>query len=257
MKNIRTYDSYENQMKIKNPFVVVIGPEGSGKKLQSRTVAEDKGRQYVEIEGKKENIEGVTSLVNLSVPTTICIYDYSVMSKYAINALLKIAEETPDNLELVLCSRTNKILSTITSRAQIVTMDSLSEEALREFVDETSRTYASETSKMVKTVGQIFHLTEIEKAAGKSRGETVELFKKIIQNIDKVTLSNSLKLTDGLIDDKKGYNFIPYLGRYAIASDERAFTGFALWLRALEVSDTYEAYRWIISYKAQQLHYIM
>ncbi len=261
MKDITTYDSYQNQMNINNPFVVVIGPAGSGKKLQSRKVAEARGRQYMEIEGKKENIEGVTTLVDLSVPTTICIYDYSEMSMYAINALLKVAEETPDNLEIVLCSRTNRILPTILSRAQVVYMTLLSRDELRACAgeDETSRTYAEETSRMIRTIGEMKRLEEIEKRAETSRKSTVELFNKIIENIDKVTMSNALKLVDSLIDDKAGYNFIPYLGVYAVSiiADQEGntipFYKLEFWLRAMTVKDSYDAHSWMVEYKNRQL----
>ena len=261
MKDITQYDSYQNQMKINNPFIVVIGPAGSGKKLQSRKVAEAKGRQYIEIEGKKENIEGITQLVNLSVPTTICIYDYSEMSKYAINAMLKVAEETPDNLELVLCSRTDSILPTIRSRAQVVYMTLLNQNELVEFAkeDESSCSYAEETSCMCRTVGEIKKLEENEKKLGTDRKATIELFNKIIDNLDKVSLSNALKLTDNLIDDKIGYNLIPYLGAYAISKISQIeqtipFYKLEVWLQAMQISDSYEAHRWMIAYKEKQLH---
>jgi len=260
MKDIRSYHSYQNQMEIKNPFVLVIGPAGSGKKYQSRKVAEDKGRQYVEIEGKKENIEGVVSLVDLSIPTTVCIYDYSEMSKQAINAMLKIAEETPNNLNIVLCSRTNDILPTIRSRAHLVYMDNLSRKDIEGFVEyfteeKISQPVVEKTSRMCRTVGEVARLVEIEKTSGKKREEVIELFDKILDNIDQVSVSNSLKLVDSLINDKEKYNFIPYLGRYGMSVfSEKEFPSVPLyklefWLQGTAINDSYEAHRWIINYK--------
>lgn len=259
MREITSYHSYQIQRGINNPFVIVIGPSGSGKKLQSRKVAEDKGRQFVAIEGKKENIELITSLVDLSVPTTICIYDYTEMSTYAINALLKVAEETPENLELVLCSRTNKILPTIMSRGQVVFMDMLNSEDLEQAVEEIfeidNKNLTIDAGKMINTVGDAIHLKEMMGAKGLTLESVKELFEKIDKNIEKITLSNALKMVDSLIDDKKEINLIPYLSRYLISKyiDEEMTTyswqRFQFYLQGLNVKDSYQAYYWIINGK--------
>lgn len=241
MLDITTLDSYQFQMKINHPFVVVIGPEGSGKKTQSRKVAESRGRQFIAIEGTKENIESLTAIADLSVPTTICIYDYSDMSKYAINALLKTAEETPENMDLVLCSRTNNILGTIRSRAQVVQMSLFSEEQLRQ-------EYGDTISKMCITPGQACKLREELPHTHMKEGDLTSLFDKILQNIQKVSTSNALKLVDTLISDKDGYNLLPYLGRYGVRKDcdEPVFRMMA---EALTIKESTEAYRWILRNK--------
>lgn len=199
------------------PFIVIIGNKGVGKSYITRQVAIKRNEKYVEIKGDKEVIENLSSMIDLSEPTRICIYDYTEMSIQAINAMLKVAEEPPKNLFIVLHSRSNIIMETIKSRAYIYHVDDLSKNEVINFIKTQTMNMnldrnAFETLyKACRTHGNVLDILEQGQRTEGGIKAIVALLDKIKQNLDTIKISNLLKIIDKLYNKKQNINLLEYL----------------------------------------------
>lgn len=286
MKPITEYPCYKELKTAPSPFVILVGPEGSGKKLLAKTLVQQHNKerkdnmQCVEMEGTKENIESLAQANALGggVKAVVVVHDYTEMTKPALNAMLKVTEETPAGLKIILCSRTLNVMLTLASRASIVQMDlpsksDIIEYALAEMQEQQAQecryqvtdaelaNLAHETFHMCETIGQVKKLDKMERGVEKDRADTLELFNKALAYLPKCTLSNALKLIDALIDTKNtapAYNFVPCFGRYGVwtIADSESLSTYPLpylqmLMEAFSVNTADKAYAWVTRYKAR------
>lgn len=104
----------------KNCTGIVCGEEGSGKKTLVREVLKEySGVSYIVEDTKKETITDlIEQSYKINTPTVYVIPDIDNMSIAAMNSLLKITEEPPNDSKIILtCSSLDNVLGTIQSRA--------------------------------------------------------------------------------------------------------------------------------------------
>lgn len=201
-------------------FTLIIGNKGVGKSYITRQVAIKRKEMFIEIPADKEAIENLSSMKELSVPTRIAIQDYTNMSIQAINAMLKVAEETPDNLYITLHSRSDKVIETIKSRAYIAYVDDLSENEMLNFIktqtlDKSLNRKSLETLyKACRTHGNVLDILEQGRNENGDISTIIAILDKIKENIDTIKISNLLKITDKLYNKKQNINLVEYLHNY-------------------------------------------
>lgn len=118
-------------------LTILLGPKGSGRTTFSKYLAHEKHYTYISIDNKIANIrQMIEDTVALSSPTIYFINDADNMTIQAANAMLKISEEPPMNLYIIMgLTSTENTLPTIISRAKVFRMDDYSVAELQEFYE--------------------------------------------------------------------------------------------------------------------------
>lgn len=210
-------------------FIVIVGSKGVGKSYITRQVAKKRGEKYVEINGDKEIIENLSNMIDISMPSRVCIYDYTDMSIQAINAMLKVAEAPPKNLYIVLHSRSDKIIDTIKSRAYVYHVDDLSENEMMNFIKTQTMNIALDRNaletlyKACRTHGNVLDILEQGQRTEGGIIAIIGMLDKIKQNLDKIKISNLLKIVDKIYNKKHNINLIEYLHNYICYSGNKIY----------------------------------
>lgn len=106
-----------------------------------------KDRATIGVESVKEFREDMFLSATESEKKIYVIDSAHTMTPEAQNALLKVLEEPPTNvLIMMLCSEPDRILTTVKSRAQLITMEKIPNERLEEYL-----LSASEEARLLKT----------------------------------------------------------------------------------------------------------
>lgn len=114
-------------------FIIIKGPVGYGKTYLTKYIANHYGLNYVLLDNK---VETVRELVENSDKNNNCLYhlkDFDKSSPAAKSALLKIAEETPKGIKIVITTSAYNFLETLTSRAYIMNIQPYFEEEILEY----------------------------------------------------------------------------------------------------------------------------
>lgn len=157
-------DSY---IRDKPHSLMLIGPAGSGKLHRAKWLAEQLQLHPIHVsvlEDKKligiEQIQQLYTQTRTGAATMVIIEDAELMSSDAQNALLKLLEEPPENTHFVLTvSDNNKILRTIKSRCQTITLTSPSKDQLKEHLDSLSS--SGNVSLIATAQGRIGTITDV------------------------------------------------------------------------------------------------
>lgn len=120
----------ESYLRARPHALLMIAPDGSGKLHRALWLAEQTQLTPIHVsvqEDKKligiEQIQQLYTQTRSGRPTMVVIEGAELMSTDAQNALLKLLEEPPENTHFVLTSSdTGKLLSTIRSRCQIISL---------------------------------------------------------------------------------------------------------------------------------------
>lgn len=106
-------------------FSILVGMEGSGRKLMAKHIATKLDAQPVFIDGKVEQVRQVIKVANAAFIKTLYVFvDADKMSANAENALLKFLEEPPNNAYILLTAESEyNLLPTVRSRGMAYYMD--------------------------------------------------------------------------------------------------------------------------------------
>lgn len=124
----------KNNFKL-NHFTILVGNKGQGKKTFVNEFIKTLDYNIVYLTSSMEDIRTlINNAYSITINTLYIIYDADNMHHNAKNAILKIAEEPPDNVYiLITLSDLALTLPTIISRATIYHMDNYSQEELQEY----------------------------------------------------------------------------------------------------------------------------
>jgi replication-associated recombination protein RarA len=175
-------------------LLIIIGPVGAGKKLIARRYITMCNAQEVSLSCGIDSIrEGIRTAYQQTERTIYTIFDADTMRVQAKNAMLKVAEEPPNNAAFVMTvSSVNLVLPTILSRAFVVYTAPYSEEVLRKFGPNTATT--AETAELVNfcaTPGELLSLSD-------DYADLLRYAKLTATEIGAVTLANAFKISTKL-----------------------------------------------------------
>lgn len=117
-----------------NRFVIMIGPEGSGKSLIAKEVS--KGMIKVEVAKTVAEIRKAVSLAyRVTEPTVYIIDKGDELSPASKNTLLKVTEEPPNKARFILEARQDSsVLGTLLSRGKVVRLEPYTPEQIDEYI---------------------------------------------------------------------------------------------------------------------------
>lgn len=179
-------------------FMLFCGPKGSGKKSLCKEIAKTLNIDIIMFNNKVDDTRECIQLAYEQVsPILYVLTDGDTMSIAAKNSILKLVEEPPVNATIIMLAENEQvILPTILSRAYTVRMENYTINQIKAYI---------ETKQTAFTDDEIAEIVEICDNPGMvndlllpENKEVLELSKKLIDNIDKVTLSNVLKVSKKL-----------------------------------------------------------
>ena len=185
--------------------VLFIGNIGSGRKTFAYWVAHRNKMPIVVVESNAESIREL-SAVRVDKPTAYVIADIEQLSVAAQNSLLKILEETPDNMYFMLTAlQEDLVLPTITSRCFVYRMCNYSRQELSDYIDQNYNAKEGELNIILDICtcpGEINSLMTYDIA------EFMNYVQLVYDNIAKVSGANSFKIGSkvNMSDDTKKYD---------------------------------------------------
>lgn len=184
-------------------FIVITGKKGSGKKLVAHYITtKSHSSEWILPNIKIDTIRILIHEAYKHINPIVCILqDADTMSNEAQNALLKLAEEPPNNAVIVMTLKDiQNVLRTIQSRAFVLNLEPYTVNELNEYVMqqyEPNNIY----QELCDTPGECDLLH--------SMGGTkfVDYVDKVVDNIGVVSTANSLKIINELAVDKEGEGY--------------------------------------------------
>lgn len=165
--------------------IILVGPEGQGKKSMARWIAGALDAPvYVPEDVKIDSIrEVITDSRTVSSPKLYLLADAENMTIQSQNALLKLSEEPPENAYIVITTKdTSVLLPTILSRSVVFRLDGYSLEELNVFTTDV------DLMKIAQNPGTIKKLKEIEYQGMLKHAQ------KVVDNISKITAANAFNI---------------------------------------------------------------
>lgn len=175
-------------------FVLITGPEKSGKRMIAKEIAKKLDAVYYESGIKVDDVrEVIIESYKQSEPIVYVFPEIDRMNISAKNALLKVTEEPPRRAYFIITVKDKKnVLPTLISRSQELFMDIYTVEELNEYARMKGYTFSSEdmefVNRVARTPGDIDYLSTI---SIKEFKEYVEL---VLDNIGVVNGANALKI---------------------------------------------------------------
>lgn len=162
----KNFISHVEQLK-KNPkpFVIIKGPKHYGKEYLTKYLAKELDLTYIQMKDNK--VATVRELVNNSNYNNNCLYhfvDFDNSTVAAKATLLKIAEETPKGMMIVITISANT-LDTLVSRAYNINLESYSDNDIEEFktaLDKDSLIVDKLIELGVKTPSMLLYYSDID-----------------------------------------------------------------------------------------------
>lgn len=171
-------------------FVIFVGRKGCGKRTFAKYISERVGATYVEWDSKIDEMRKMID-VSYSNSDTLylhCIPNYESFTVAAANSILKIVEEPPKNVYIVLTAENKSaILPTILSRGVTLEFDDYTNAELISFANDNN--ISSELIEYCDTPGELVAYKDLDLP------KTLKLCASIYQNIGKASIGNTLKLS--------------------------------------------------------------
>lgn len=114
-------------------FILIKGPKNYGKTYLAKYIANHYKMDYVLLDNK---VDTIRELVSSSNRNNNCLYhfkDFDKSSPAAKAALLKIAEETPKGVKIVVTTSAYNFLDTLVSRAYVIDISAYLLEDIKEY----------------------------------------------------------------------------------------------------------------------------
>ena len=189
-------------------FIILEGPKGQGKKTMANLMAKKFNLRMVTIGVKIDDIrQMIADTANLAHPTMYFIPDADNMSVGAKNSLLKITEEPPQNLVIVLslcCS--DNTLGTIRSRGTILQLDPYTPQELEEYLL-VCKYPDVEVAESASIINIASNPGEVNELCSVGYDNIYEYADRIYSNILAISTGNSFKIANAIAfkEDDKGY----------------------------------------------------
>lgn len=171
-------------------FIIIRGPKNFGKTYLTKYIANHYKMDYLLLDNK---VDTIRELVSSSNKNNNCLYhfkDFDKSSPAAKAALLKIAEETPRGVKIVVTTSAYNFLDTLLSRAYIIDIMPYPMEEIMEY----SKNLNIEED-FVKRLGEAYiNLTPTLLFKLKDTNDVVEILDLVDETIN--CLNNGLSLED-------------------------------------------------------------
>lgn len=188
-----------------NRFVIIIGPEGSGKSLIAKEVSH--GTIRVDVAGTVAEIRKAVSLAyRVTEPTVYVIDKGDDLSPASKNTLLKVTEEPPNKARFILEARQeSSVLATLLSRGKVVRLEPYTPEQIKEYVGWDPNRSAEIIDILVNcctTPGMVDKVTRYDVEA------FYEFAKNIVLHIQEVSDTNAFKSSSKIAfkEGEEGYD---------------------------------------------------
>ena len=187
-------------------FIIIVGPEGSGKKLLAQYICTESNFFWTyEPDNKIDTIRKVIKdAYKVTVPTCYVFTDVDDMSQGSRNALLKVTEEAPNKAYFIMtCTNIEMVLPTIISRAQVFYMQPYTSEQLINYAYDIKDNFnANIVTELCETPGDVDLLFKI------GEEELYEYTEKVVDYITEASLANALKIASKLAfkPEQAGYD---------------------------------------------------
>ena len=179
-------------------FMLLIGQKGSGKKCLAKEIAKLLDVDIVMFNNKVDDTRECIQLAyEQKSPILYVLTDGDTMSIAAKNSILKLIEEPPTNATIIMLAENEQsILPTILSRAYLIKMENYNITQLKAYIELKQTAFTDdEIEEIVEICDNPGMINDLMLPENK---EVMELAKKLVNNVDKVTLSNVLKVTKKL-----------------------------------------------------------
>lgn len=199
-------------------FIILVGELGSGRRTMAKWIADGLNADFVEVaNGVADVREVINQSYKLSSDTVYFFADADNMSGAAKSALLKITEEPPRSAYFILSTvDTERLLPTLTSRANVFHMDSYSIADIAEFLGSTG----AELSLYANCCNNGREVNLV-KQWGEDFFDFVTL---VVDNISDVSGSNALKMENKIAftDGAEGFDVKIFLQAFRAECMRRA-----------------------------------
>lgn len=197
-------DQVANFLTSDNTTGILIGKEGSGKKTLLRELLYNVPSVFVE-DTKKDTIKDlISTMYMVKTPMIYVIPDIESMSVAAMNSLLKVTEEPPNNAMIVLtCTNLGYVLPTLQSRSMKFYMQPYTKEELKEYCNIVGLQGDEDfVLSVCDTPG------EIDKLGSSGVDEFKKYVYLVFDNIAEVSGTNALKIGSrlSLKEGEDGFN---------------------------------------------------
>lgn len=193
-------------------FVIILGPEGSGKRLVVNHIYEQmKQVSDIELAEFGTSVNDVRDAIKMSYKmVTKAIYffpDTDGMSVAAKNALLKVTEEPPNNVYFIMTLESEcNTLETILSRATVYHMIPYSDLDIRMYA--LSKQVLTKEEQLNIVSWTCDNIGDVDKLLAIGVDELNDYVIKVMHNISTVSGANAFKIADkvALKETSKGYD---------------------------------------------------
>ena len=183
-------------------FIILVAPNGCGKRTIAKLIAEKQGATYAPCGVKVDEIREMINTANtVSEKVLYCIENADTMSLMAKNALLKVTEEPPKNAYIVMTVQNDSsLLGTIKSRGTVFNLEPYKPKEIREFIDTFKNDYNKEFSDWVSKVAITPGEVQLYFKYGQ---EFIDYVNLVIDNIAEVEPANAFKSSKKLAFKKE------------------------------------------------------
>lgn len=188
-------------------FSILEGPQGQGKKTMAKWISETLGYRMVTIGTKIDDVrQMIADVQNLGSPLIYFIPDADTMSIGARNSLLKVTEEPPKNLFIIMSLvHSDNTLTTIKSRGRVLPLNNYTKTELGDYV---IMNYQVELELCEQLLEVATNPGEVDELMTLGFNEFIQYVDKVYMNILEVSTGNSFKIADklGFKKDDEGYS---------------------------------------------------
>lgn len=236
-------------------FIILVAPEGCGKRTIAKYIAEKQGATYAPCGVKVDEIRDMINTANTVTEKVLyCIENADTMSLMAKNALLKVTEEPPKNAYIVMTVKNDSsILGTIKSRGTVFNLEPYTPNEIKEFAktlhNDCSTEFYRQVCNIATTPGDVGLLFKYGQ-------EFIDYVNLVIDNIAEVEPANAFKSSKMLAfkneDDK--YNVTLFWNTFNELLVNRMTKDPLKYARGVEVTSPYISRSMKVGTNLQQLY---
>lgn len=221
-------------------FIILVAPNGCGKRTIAKLIAEKQGATYAPCGVKVDEIREMINTANtVSEKVLYCIENADTMSLMAKNALLKVTEEPPKNAYIVMTVQNDSsLLGTIKSRGTVWQLEPYKPKEIREFIDTFKNEHNSEFSDWVSKVAITPGEVQLYFKYGQ---EFIDYVNLVIDNIAEVEPANAFKSSKKLAfkNEEDKYDVTLFWTTFCMILSERIQENPLKFARGIEVTAPY------------------